>query len=269
MNTLSTARQIQILSLLTEGNSIRGVERLTGTHRDTVMRLLVKYGNKAQRVLNNRMEDLKPRKMEIDEIWTYVKKKQKMLTSIEVYYSKASVGDHYVFVAIDPETKIVPTFLVGKRTKECTYTFVSDLASRITAKYQLTSDGFAAYEEVIKSIYSPGTITYGQLVKEIVYEGNRKRLTITKKPILGRISLKNISTSIIERQNLTMRTQMRRFTRLTNAYSKKLENLKAAVALHFYYYNFIRIHQTLRMTPAMKAGLTKNIWHWETLINNT
>ncbi len=195
---------------------------------------------------------------------------QKQLTLEERYYSNdCEYGDQYTFVAMDAETKLVTNYLVGKRTYENTISFMRDLNTRIITRFQLTSDSFQPYLGAVKRTFG-NEIDYAQIHK--VYnedENSEKRYspaTIKKIniiPLIGEPVLKHISTSYIERQNLTMRMNMRRFTRLTNAFSKKLENLKYAVALHFFYYNFIRTHKTLRATPAMKAGIANTFWTWE------
>ena len=271
MNKLKQEKQEIVLSLLVEGNSIRSVERITGVHRDTIMRLILNATKKAKTILINKMRDLNPKNIQVDEIWCFVGKKQKQLTKVEK--RKRELGDQYVFVALDADTKIVPTLHVGKRTTKDYHIFISDLADRIDSRYQLSSDASPAYFDVIDEIY--GTqIDYGQIHKIYSDEVKTEKRysppiiieTIIKKLLCNPL-IKNISTSFVERQNLTIRMQLRRFTRLTNAFSKKLEDLKAALALHFYHHNFMSIHQTLRMPPAMEARLTNHIWTWEELIN--
>lgn len=268
MNKISTDQQVLILSLLVEGNSLRSITRITGIHRTTVMNLLVSAGDKAQQIMDNDMRNIQSNFIEVDEIWAYVGKKQKNLNFTERYYEN-ELGDQYTFVAIDSETKLIPCHLTGKRTAENTFEFMSNLRSRVTSRFQLSSDSFAPYHNAVCSVFK-NDIDYAQLHKEYhePFE-NQKRYSPAKLkkvniiPLIGNPDLKHISTSYIERQNLTMRMGMRRFTRLTNAFSKKLENLKSAISLHFFHYNYIREHKTLKMTPCMKAGLTRNFVTWE------
>ena len=197
-------------------------------------------------------------------------KKQKQLTKTEK--RKRELGDQYVYVALDADTKIVPYFSIGKRTTKDCFEFILELSKKINIRYQLSTDSYQAYMDVIERVYGCN-IDYGQIYKVYQNESkSEKRYSPAKiveviiKRLSGNPVLKHISTSFVERQNLTIGMQLRRFTRLTNAFSKKLENLKAAVALHFYHYNFMRIHQTLRMTPAMEARLTNHIWTWNDFI---
>lgn len=269
MNKLTTEKQILILSSLVEGNSVRSIERITGVHRDTIIRLMISAGNKAQSIMDNDMMNLQCNFIEVDEIWTYVGKKQKQLTVDERYYSNCEFGDQYVFVAIDGETKVVPCFRIGKRSGENTQSFINELNSRINKRFQLSTDSFKPYHKAVKRTFK-NEIDYAQIHKEYRedYQSEKryspaqiKKINII--PLIGNPDLKHISTSYIERQNLTMRMSMRRFTRLTNAFSKKLDNLKSAVSLHFFYYNYMREHKTLKMTPCMKAGITKTFVTWE------
>jgi IS1 family transposase len=270
MNALPLSRKAQILALLVEGNSIRSIERITNTHRDTIMRLLNEAGAKAQEILDSQLVSLDSKLIQVDEIWGYVGKKQKNLTPEE--RAEGSLGDWYTFVAMDAETKLVTNFTVGKRTVEYAFSFISDLKARIRNRFQLSSDSFNAYYDTIDRVF--GTeIDYGQIHKTYREETRGEKrysppciVSVNILPLIGNPKFHKISTSYIERQNLTMRMQMRRLTRLTNAFSKKVENLKAAISLHFFHYNFIRIHQSLRTTPAMEAGITNHIWNWENLL---
>jgi IS1 family transposase len=209
----------------------------------------------------------------VDEIWTYVFKKQARLT---VYENAAGIGDQYVFVGLDSDTKLVISHLVGKRDSTSAYYFMRDLKDRLANRVQLTTDGFSPYINAVDNTFG-ADVDYAQLVK--IY-GQAKPSTASARrwyepvrvkgaipmDVTGRPKASAISTSHIERQNLTMRMQMRRFTRLTNGFSKKLENLKANIALHFAHYNFVRVHQTLRTTPAMASGLTDHLWSLEELL---
>jgi IS1 family transposase len=219
-----------------------------------------------QTIVNLRAEHI-----QVDEIWTFVGKKQRRLT---VNDTNPELGDQYVFVALDADTKLIPAWRVGKRNKDTTFDFMEELAGRINGGFQISSDQFPAYPEAIETTLA-ARVSYGQVHK--IYDEDptaTRRYSPGKivrtiiRPISGHPDIKHISTSYIERQNLTMRMQMRRFTRLTNAYSKKLENLQAALSLYFWNYNFARVHETLRVTPAMQAGLEKRILTWEGFLRN-
>lgn len=272
MNTLNEEKKRAILSLLVEGNSIRSIERITGVHRDTILRLMKSVGAKCQQILDQDMKNLNCREIECDEIWTYVAKKQKKLTPEEEGGEK---GDQYVFVALDPRTKLIPIFTVGKRSGYTAMIFMQELQRRIANRFQLTTDSFTGYFDAVDRVFG-ADIDYAQLQKIYTGNGDGRREGYSPSDIrgveiielLGKPKKQNICTSYVERQNLTIRMQMRRFTRLTNAFSKKLENLKFALALHFFYYNFMRIHQTLRITPAMASGITNRIWNWDELLVN-
>lgn len=273
MNKLTIEKQTTILSALVEGNSIRSIERMTGVHRDTIMRLLESAGQKAQEILDSQLNNITSNFIQVDEIWTFVGKKQKNLTTDERYYENSEFGDQYVFVALDAETKLVTNYTIGKRSYENTLSFLQDLNARVVTRFQLSSDSFKPYQNTVRRTFG-NDIDYAQIHKVFGEEHREEKryspaqiTGINIIPISGEPKEEHISTSYIERQNLTMRMQMRRFTRLTNAFSKKLENLKYAVALHFFHYNFIRVHTTLRATPAMVAGLTKTIWNWNMFLN--
>jgi IS1 family transposase len=270
MNTLSLEKKALVLNSLIEGNSIRSTVRLTGLNKKTVMRLLVEAGRRAQDILDSEMVNIKCNFLQVNEIWTYVAKKQKQLKADE--RDSLELGDQYVFVAIDAETKLVPAFIIGKRNELVARRFMRDLRYRIVTRFQLSTDSFAPYYSTVR-LFFRDDVDYGQIHKEYREETKGERRyspgQITRviiRPLIGEPIRRHISTSYIERQNLTMRMQMRRFTRLTNAFSKKLENLKAATALHFFHYNFMRIHQSLRVTPAMQANITSRIWDWTDLL---
>ncbi len=273
MNVTPKDKQIQILSALVEGNSIRSTERMTGVHRDTIMRLLVRIGNKSHKLMDSHTKDFHCKRLQIDEIWTFVKKKERRLTPLDRLRNH-SYGDQYVFVALDADTRFIPIFMVGKRNRDTTTEFMSRLHGKVknNGRIQLTTDGFGAYPMAVDDAF--GTeVDFAQLVKIFVsehigpgrYAPPQIKETIST-IVNGNPDGKHVSTSYVERQNLTMRMQMRRFTRLTNAFSKKLENLKAALSLHFWHYNFMRIHRTLRVTPAMEAGITDHVWGWNELL---
>lgn len=269
MNVLRTEKKLAVISALVEGNSIRSTERMTGVHRDTIVRLVVRVGENCLSLLDDRMRCLPCRLVQCDEIWTFVGVKQKRLNG---GHNHAEMGDQYVFVAIDAETRLVPCFRVGKRSPETAWYFVQDLQTRLAKRIQLTTDGFRAYLPAVEDAFG-ADVDFAQLIK--VYEHNeaeRERYSpsdvvqVVPIPVSGQPDRRYISTSYVERQNLTLRMQLRRFTRLTNAFSKKLSNLRAALALHFAYYNFCRIHSTLRVTPAMAAGIEREVWSLDQLL---
>ena len=265
MNRLSSERQALVLSALVEGNSIRSIERMTGVHRDTIMRLLVRTGDACWCIMDQKMRHLPCKTVQVDEIWTFVKKKQKRLTDTEKKLRR-DWGDQYVFVALDADSKLVPAFRIGKRDLATTSRFLHDLEGRLANRIQLTTDAFLPYIPAVEYAFA-SDVDFAQLLK--VYRSmpvgpgrySPPKIARTEaEAIVGNPDPSKISTSYVERQNLTMRMQMRRLTRLTNAFSKSLVNLKAAVALHFVWYNFGRIHQSLRVTPAMEAGIADSIW---------
>jgi IS1 family transposase len=263
MNRLNLARRTEVVSALVEGNSIRSTERMTGVHRDTIMRLLVEVGTGCAELRDEKMRELPCRRIQVDEIWAYVDKKQRHLKPTD---NEARVGDQWTFVAIDADTKLIPAYRVGKRTWTDASIFMKDLSMRLANRVQLSTDGLAAYADAVERAFG-ADVDYGQTVKfyeaEPVGPGRYSPphvVDIERTAIAGKPDEAHISTSIIERQNLTMRMSMRRFTRLTNGFSKKPENMKAAVSLHFAHYNFVRQHKTLRMTPAVVAGVEKSMW---------
>lgn len=272
MNTLPLDKKLIILSAMIEGNSIRSTERMTGVHRDTIMRLMTRTGEQCGQFLDSRVRGVRSERVQADEIWTYVFKKQ---ARIVAGASDPEMGDQYVFVGMDADTKLVISHLVGKRDATSTHYFMRDLSERVVTRIQLTTDGFKPYLRAVEDNFG-GNVDYAQLIK--VYGqvpqgmGGRgwyaaaKFMSAYSSTVSGVPRPSAVSTSYIERQNLTMRMQMRRFTRLTNAFSKKLENLKASVALHFAHYNFVRVHQSLRITPAMAAGLTGHVWEMDELL---
>ncbi|HVV81780.1 MAG TPA: IS1 family transposase [Kofleriaceae bacterium] len=263
-NNLPRAKQAAVIAALIEGNSIRSVERMLDIHRDTIMRLGARVGNGCAELLNERMHDLPCARLEIDELWSFVGKKQKRVRQPD---DANRVGDQWVYVAIDGDTKPIPSFLVGKRTQENTNVFIEDVASRLRNRIQVSTDGLRMYAEAIEASFGVDGVDYATVVKEYeadtLSEGRYSPPRVTsveKTPIFGAPLAELVSTSYVERQNLTMRMGMRRFTRLTNGFSKKLENHCAAVALHVAHYNFARQHRTLRVTPAMAAGLESTVW---------
>jgi IS1 family transposase len=255
-----------------EGNSIRSTERMTDTHRDTIMRLMVQVGTGCEKLLDEQMRNLTCERLQVDEIWTYVGKKQAQVAPWE---DKSRVGDQWTFVAIDADSKIVPAYRIGKRDLATARLFMNDLADRLDNRVQLSSDALAAYVDATSEAFGDN-VDFGRIIKHYESEPNSngrysppKVVSATKHVIFGDPDQAHISTSYVERQNLTMRMSMRRFTRLTNAFSKKVENLRAAVALHFAHYNLVRVHKTLRTTPAMAAGVVPNLWSMQELVERS
>ncbi len=272
MNRTPLARRIQIVNCLVEGNSIRSTERMTNTHRDTICRLLVEVGEGCAKIMDEKMRGLPSRRIQVDKIWSYVGKKQMHLKPGE---DRSRLGDMWTFVALDPDTKLVPAYRVGKRTRPHAVAFMADLSARLTNRVQLSSDALNTYVDAVERAFG-ASVDYGQAVKfydaEPVGPGRYappRVVSQIKRVVAGNPDQAHISTSLVERQNLTMRMSMRRFTRLTNAFSKKVENLQAAVSLHFAHYNFVRVHKTLRTTPAMAAGVESRLWAIEELVEQT
>ena len=272
MNKLDTAKRAQVVSAIVEGCSIRSIVRMTGVSKNTIVKLLIDLGAACSDYLDAHLVNLSSKRVQVDEIWSFCYAKQKNVTP-EIKAKNASAGDVWTWVAIDADTKLVASWIVGQRDGVTARIFVNDLAKRLTNRIQLTSDGLNAYLLAVEKAFH-GQVDYAQLVK--LYGSDveaEKRYSpaqcvgCERKVIDGDPDPKHISTSYIERQNLTMRMQIRRFTRLTNAFSKKIENHVAALAIFYMHYNFVRIHQTLRVTPAMAAGVTGRLWSIEDLVS--
>jgi len=256
--------------LLVEGNSVRSTERVTGVHRDTILNLAFVVGAHCEGLLETRIRNIPFKRIEADEIWGFVQKKEGRKTEDEERNSR--IGDAYTFVGIEAKTKLIACFVLGRRDMPTTLRFIEKLARAAGPRFQLTTDGFHAYRDAVEQIFGTD-IDFAQLVKQYrSVEVNERRYSpgdfvrATKVVASGHPEPSNISTSYIERQNLTMRMGMRRLTRLTNGFSKKWENLEKALALHFAYYNFCRVHSSLRVTPAMEAGLTDHVWTLDELV---
>jgi len=276
-NILSREEKLTILSLLVEGNSLRSISRHTKIHRTSIMNLLVEFGAKCRAFLDRRMRGLKLDHCELDEIWTFVRKKQRRLNDLEK--DNSNIGDQYLFVAIDYTTKLIPCFAIGKRTKETTEIFTADLAQRIMTpdsfafpedRPQISTDGWAAYPSAIEDAFN-GMVNYGQIIKNFDASEQPGRygppilVDTTRRVIDGPIEKTTICTSHVERNNLTIRTFLRRFTRLSLGFSKKLANLVAAVSVNFAYYNYCWLHGSLPGTPAMAAKIAGHPWSLEEL----
>lgn len=266
MNVLSVADRAKILGLLVEGNSLRATSRLADVSLNTVIKLLVDAGAACSAFQDSTLRNLSCKRVQVDEIWSFVGAKEKNATEEQ---KGEGYGDVWTWTAIDADTKLVPSWLVGDRNTEAAREFIDDLAARLANRVQLTSDGHRPYLEAVDDAFG-NAIDYAQLVK--VYgqpaEGQKRYsppecVGVSRARIIGQPDPKHVSTSFVERQNLTMRMSIRRFTRLTNAFSKKVENHAHAVSLHFMFYNFGRIHKTLRVTPAMAAGVSNHVWSLE------
>jgi IS1 family transposase/DNA-binding CsgD family transcriptional regulator len=271
MNKLDTKTRAQILAMLCEGASMRSVSRLTDTSINTVSKLLVDAGRFCAGFHDAKVRGVKASKVQVDEIWSFTAAKQKNVASMKTPVDGA--GDTWTWTAIEADTKLLISHFVGGRDGECAKWFIEDMASRITNRIQLTSDGHKAYLEAVEGAFGCD-VDYAMLVK--IYgnapEASKGRYSpaectgIKKTPIEGKPDLAHVSTSYVERQNLTMRMHNRRFTRLTNAFSKKFENHAHMVAIYAVWYNWIRIHKTLRVTPAMAAGISKTVMNWSDIV---
>ncbi len=264
MNRLPLEKQTQVIAALTEGCSIRATERLTGVNRETIMYLGVRVGEGCDRLHDRMMRDLHVNLIELDEQWSFVAKKQKRVKLDD----PPEAGDAWVFIALDATRKAVLSYVVGKRTSENTAALAADLRARITNRPQITADGYTPYTNAVTEAFDRD-VDFAQIIKQYAatpgndaahrYSPGRV-IGVDKTVICGRPDEEYIGTSYVERFNLTTRMQMRRFTRLTNAFSKKLENHAAAIALHIAWYNLCRWHEALRCTPAMALGVTDHIW---------
>lgn len=269
MNRLSIDDRARIVACLVEGSSQRATVRMTGAAKKTVARLAVELGIACEQFADRVMVELPCQRIQCDEIWSFCGAKEKNVPKAEKGQGR---GDVWTWVAIDPETKLIPRWWVGDRTAESAYKFLRGLAPRLKRRVQLSSDGHKAYLNAVEAAWAFRDIDYGMLVK--IYGDSTPSgryspgevIGAKREVISGNPDETLICTSHVERQNLTMRMSMRRFTRLTNAFSKKLENHRWAVALHFIHYNFCRVHQTLRITPAMAAGLSDHVWELSELV---
>ena len=268
MNQLDLQRRAQVLGCLVEGNSIRATVRMTGVAKNTVVRLLEDVGLACMDYQDQAIRNLSCKRIQCDEIWSFCYAKERNVP--EDKKGQFGYGDVWTWTAICADTKLIASWLVADRSVNSCQTFIDDLAGRLQNRVQLTTDGYKIYLNVIENTFK-GDVDYASLVK--VYSESHgyvdrkysapEMVCSTVNKIKGRPDPKHISTSYVERQNLTMRMGMRRFTRLTNGFSKKVENLGFAVALHFMHYNFGRIHKTLRVTPAMEAGISDHVWSLE------
>lgn len=271
MNVLSLDKQVPIIAALTEGVSIRATERLTGVHRDTIMRLAIRVGAGCMKLHSLYMRDLHVNRIELDEIWSYVGKKQRMVKPED----GDRVGDQYTFIALADTAKAIITFRTGKRTRENTEHFVNTLRKRVVGSPEISADGFPAYPWAVSLAFGEN-VRFGVVEKHYAVnqspEASRRYspahvTRVSKNAVLG--VPEHISTSYVERQNLTLRMSQRRFTRLTNGFSKRFDSHCAAIALYVMHYNFCRVHEALRVTPAMQLGVTDHIWTIKELVAAT
>jgi IS1 family transposase len=265
MNRLSTAKRIQVVSALVEGNSLRATARMTGVARMTIEKLLRDLGRACAQYQNETLVKLDCRRIQCDEIWSFCYAKKKNVTE-EVARKHADAGDVWTWTAIDADSKLIVSWLVGNRDLPSAWTFMQDVASRLKHRVQLTTDAHRPYLNAVEDAFG-SNVDYAMLQKLYGQDGESEKryspaecVGVECRIMQGDPDPAHISTSYVERQNLTMRMHMRRFTRLTNAFSKKVEMHAHAVALHFMHYNFVRIHKTLRQTPAMAAGVTAKLW---------
>jgi IS1 family transposase len=272
MNKLSRGQRIQVINCLIEGCSIRSTVRMTGVAKKTVMRLVLEIGDVCTRYHDRVFRNLSCKRLQLDELWAFLYCKSKTVTP-EIASKNPRAGDVWLWVALDPDTKLVASWMLGDRTINTASVFIEDLAGRLANRIQLTTDGHKAYLEAVEGAFG-AEIDYAMLVK--LYrnppQGNETRYSpgeccgTRMVEISGNPDPNHVSTSFIERQNLSARMTMRRYTRLTNAFSKKFEHHAAAVALNYFAYNFLRIHRSLRCTPAMAAGVTNRLWEVSDLV---
>ena len=263
---LQPEKKILATSLLAEGSSIRAIERVTGVHRDTVMRLGVRVGEACAVIADQRMRGLESSRIEVDEIWGFIGKKNKRAPPAE---RAVGVGDVWTWIAMDSDSKVIPSFVVGKRDAYHAKALMADLSARLKNRVQLSSDGLKEYADAVERAFGC-EVDYGQVVKTYSVTALNPEaasryspadvVKIQKTPIMGSPVKELVSTSLVEKQHHTLRMHCRRLTRLTNAFSKKIENFKAAVSLNFAYYNFCKRHITVRMTPAQAAGVESSQW---------
>ena len=270
MNRLTTEKRSKIIRLLVEGTSLRAISRIEDVSINTVSKLLVEAGEACVDFHNNNVRNVKAKRVQVDEIWQFCYAKEKNVSSTKA--APEGAGDTWTWTAIDADSKLIVSWLLGERDQRSAYHFIADLAERLAGRVQLTSDGLRLYRSAVEAVFG-SDVDYAQLVKIFgaPTEGEKRYSPATcqgavRSQVQGRPDPDHISTSYVERHNLTMRMSMRRFTRLTNAFSKKLRNHALALALYFVHYNFCRIHKTLRMTPAMAAGLTTQLHDAEWIV---
>ncbi len=270
MNKLNRTKQAQVIAALVEGNSINATVRMTGVAKHTILKLLSDLGTACMDYQDRALCNLTCKRIQCDEIWQFCYAKEKNVP--EELRGKFGFGDVWTWVAIDADTKLVPSFMLGNRDAVTARAFIEDLASRLANRVQLTTDGLAIYLNAVEGAFG-ADVDYAQLIKiygasqEEVRYSPAECIGCTTKAVTGNPKAEHISTSFVERQNLTMRMGMRRFTRLTNGFSKKIENHFYSIAIHFMHYNFCRVHKSLRVTPAMEAKIADHVWTIEEMLN--
>lgn len=270
MNNLPLTKRIQILAMLCEGSSMRSISRVADVSINTVSKLLVEAGEACLALHDDTVRNVKASRIQCDEIWSFCHAKQKNVATAKA--APEGAGDVWTWTALDADTKLIVSFYVGDRSGESAMCLMDDLQARLANRVQLTTDGHKAYLEAVEGTFG-GDVDFAQLVKlygpSITAPGRyspAECIGARKHRVEGNPDIAHVSTSYVERQNLTMRMSMRRFTRLTNGFSKKLDNHIHALALYFVFYNFVRIHKTLRMSPAMAAGITDRLWSLEDVV---
>ena len=270
MNRLGTAKRVQVVAALVEGNGIRATARMTDVSKPTILKLLADLGPACARYQDEYLRNLRCRRIQCDEIWQFCYAKQKNVARAKA--APEGAGDVWTWVAIDADTKLIPSWLVGDRGLGSAYTLMHDLAERVSNRIQLTTDGHRVYLEAVESAFNLD-VDYAMLQKIYGADPDAARRYspasirgCSTDIVTGDPNPKHISTSYVERQNLTMRMSMKRFARLSNGFSKKIQNHAHAVALHFMHYNFARIHRSLRVTPAMEAGVSDHVWGLDEIV---
>jgi IS1 family transposase len=263
-NTLPPEKKITAVAMLAEGNSIRSIERMSGIHHDTIMRLGVRMGEGCQRIMDEKMRNLPCKVVQVDEVWGFIQMKQKTANRKGI---STEAGDVWTWIALDAETKLVPTFAVGDRSQYMANAFIEDLSMRLSNRIQISTDALPAYRGAIERAFGC-EVDYGSIIKTFSHANVEEQrrysppevVAVDKKVVQGEPDTDLISTSYVEKQNHTLRMHCRRLSRLTNAFSKKIENFRAAVALHYAYYNFVKVHKTIRCAPAVEAGVVNSAW---------
>jgi len=271
MYTIKKEKKIAVLNALMEGCSIRSIVRMTDVHKTTILKLLVKTGEKCHQILDQKIKDIRCEAIECDELWSFIGKKQKKVTPEELK-ANPYLGDAYTFIGFEPESKAILNFEIGKRDFATTDRFVYGLKKRISGRVQISTDGFVHYCSAIERHFG-SEVDYAQIVKlygnENPDSGRYSPPQVTGvniRKMAGRPKYNKICTSFVERNNWTIRTHQRRLTRLSNGFSRKFENLKASLSIYFWWYNFCKIHGSLRVSPAMALGVSNRLWTLEELI---
>ncbi len=271
-NNLPFEKKVSVVSMLAEGSSIRAIERITGVNQNTIMSLGLRVGTACKRIMDQKLRGLPCKQIQVDEIWGFIGAKQKNARKARAY------GDVWTFIALDADTKLIPSFVIGKRDLYHARAFMEDLAGRLSRRVQISSDALNSYPEAVERGFG-AEVDYGQIVKTYsvtvlgsapasVRYSPAEVVSTEKTVVTGMPDVNRICTSHVEKQNHTLRMHCRRLTRLTNAFSKKFENFETAVALNFAYYNFCKMHLAIRCTPAMEAGIESSQWTVADLLKN-